>query len=272
MEKIRECLFCGNEGPYNTIEHIVPESLGNDEDYLTKMVCDNCQNYLGREVEKLALEKTPIAIWRVLLGLKNKKGSLPSIDLITQEKGRLPASHELTDRIGFTAHKDWSTSVDIFDPLIIQSIKNKEKNSFNLILTPWHLSIMGRFLGKMGLEYIAMNNFDLAQSASFDEMRNFVRDGFVNKIWPIYWGKSGDLKKLKSPINKVENFLEQEIHCYSYSIGISKKDEYIFAFLMGTDLMLINLTNRQLNAELLDCVEGVDLTCVWYPDGSWEKN
>ena len=44
-----KCIFCKESGDiFHTIEHIVPESLGNTEDILHKGVCDKCQNYFGR--------------------------------------------------------------------------------------------------------------------------------------------------------------------------------------------------------------------------------
>ena len=115
-------MFCRGPGPFNTVEHIVPESLGNDSDILEGLVCDKCQNYLGREVEKAALEKTPFAFWRSFLGIKTKKGKLPSVQLSPPAKGRIPATHPLTDEIGFTAHQDGTTSVDIGTPSLVHHI------------------------------------------------------------------------------------------------------------------------------------------------------
>ena len=60
-----ECLFCGNDGPFTTVEHIIPESLGNDDLVLEGEVCDSCQRYFGKEVEKYVLSHTPLAFWRV---------------------------------------------------------------------------------------------------------------------------------------------------------------------------------------------------------------
>ena len=85
------CLFCKNEAKFRTKEHIIPESLGNDKDILHNAVCDKCQNYIGREVEKLALEKTNIAIWRTYLGITTKKKKLPSVNLDPPLKGIIPS-------------------------------------------------------------------------------------------------------------------------------------------------------------------------------------
>ena len=39
-----KCIFCSEKGPYNTVEHIIPESLGNDDTLLANCVCDKCQD------------------------------------------------------------------------------------------------------------------------------------------------------------------------------------------------------------------------------------
>src|SRR6267154_1084155 len=48
------CIFCKqNSALSRSVEHIVPESLGNTQHILPiGVVCDACNNYLAREVEK----------------------------------------------------------------------------------------------------------------------------------------------------------------------------------------------------------------------------
>jgi hypothetical protein len=97
--KMKTCLFCNSRGPYNTTEHIIPESLGNDDLVLSDDVCDSCQNYFGKEIEKFVLSKTPIAVWRAYLGIRTKGGDLPVVDLSLPKvkKGRLPNMHPISD-------------------------------------------------------------------------------------------------------------------------------------------------------------------------------
>jgi HNH endonuclease len=266
---IQTCLFCKGPGPFNTVEHIIPESLGNDSDTLKGVVCDKCQNYLSREVEKPALHKTPFSFWRVFLGIKSKRSHLPSIHFDPQKGGKIPAYHPSTDSIGFTAQDDWSTSVNIDDPLIIKSILNEEKTNFEVVLSPWHLNIMGRFLGKMGLEYIASNDNKLSISQEFDDMRRFIRYGAINWVWPIYWGTEGELKGLKGPVRYQGKYFEQDIECYRYSLGTSNEEEHIFVFSIGLDIFLICLTHRIPKIKFKKYLECIELKCVHYPDNSW---
>jgi hypothetical protein len=52
------CIFCDcNSNDTKTIEHIIPQSLGNVNITLPKgKVCNKCNNYFGRKIEQLLLE------------------------------------------------------------------------------------------------------------------------------------------------------------------------------------------------------------------------
>jgi hypothetical protein len=267
-----ECLFCRTKGNFRTREHIVPESIGNDKDILEGAICSTCQNYFGHEIEKAALEKTPIAVWRTYLGIKTKQGHLPSVNLDPPEGGAIPAFHPATDSgIRFNAHEDGRTSIDVVNPFIRERLSLQNEDECRMVLTPWHLSILGRFLGKMGLEYVALADLDYALGVEFDDVRAFVRYGSTKYLWPIYWGQQGKLEDLKGPI--IWNGLEgrQEIECYRYALGRMRKGEAIFAFSIGIDLMVICLNKRLPIPDIESCVEGTRLACVFYPDESWRK-
>jgi hypothetical protein len=265
-----KCLFCKTEGIFYTKEHIVPESLGNDTDIVEGMICDQCQNYLGRAVEKPALEKTPIAFWRSYLGTRTKKGCLPSVQLDPSAKGAIPSSHYMTDMgVGFTAHSDGSTSIDVDNSTFMQKLLSREKGELRLVLSPWHLIILGRFLGKIGLEYLALASLDEALTNVFNPIRSFVRYGSTNYMWPIFWGQQGKLRDLKGPIvwSGWEGYQESE--CYRYALGRTTKSEILFVFSIGIDLMLICLSHRLPNPNLKKAIEGIALSCVYYEDGTW---
>ena len=267
---MRSCLFCKKTGILQTKEHIVPESLGNDTDILEGVVCISCQNYFGREIEKAALEKTPIAFWRSYLGIRTKAKHLPSVNLDPPAGGAIPALHPASEiGIGFSAHEDGSTSIDVNNCVFVQRLLSKDKGEYRMVLSPWHLSIMGRFLGKMGLEYVALANLDFAFSAQFDEIRSFVRYGSMKHLWPIYWGQQGKVEDLKEPIIWDGSEGRQEIECYRYALWKIFGEEVLFAFSIGTDLVIICLTNRFPIPDIQNCILGIKLSCVYYPDGSW---
>ncbi len=52
------CIFCkGDSNQSRSVEHIIPEALGNIEHVLPRgIVCDTCNNYFARKVEGPLLE------------------------------------------------------------------------------------------------------------------------------------------------------------------------------------------------------------------------
>jgi len=266
---MRGCLFCKQPGVFQTREHIVPESLGNDTDILEGVICNSCQNYFGTKIEKAALGQTPIAFWRSYLGIL-KKGRLPSVNLDPPTKGAIPAFHPASDTgIGFSAHEDGSTSIDVDNPHFVQRLLSKDEGEYKMVLSPWHLSIIGRFLGKMGLEYVALSDLDCAFSAQFEDIRSFARYGSRKHLWPIYWGQQGRLEDLKESVIWDGPEGHQEIECYRYALARMVKDEMIFVFSIGVDLMAICLTKSFPIQNMEDRIKGTKLSCVFYPDGSW---
>lgn len=77
-----KCIFCKNlSGTSKSVEHIIPESLGNKQHILPKgSVCDKCNNYLAREVEKPILTSPMFKFLRKNMAIPNKRGKLPSLD------------------------------------------------------------------------------------------------------------------------------------------------------------------------------------------------
>ncbi|MGA0603918.1 HNH endonuclease [Caulobacter sp. KR2-114] len=75
------CIFCRIESSGSrSVEHILPESLGNSKLVLPKgVVCDKCNNYFAKAVEKPFLEADAVRQMRFHEGLPSKKGRVPSI-------------------------------------------------------------------------------------------------------------------------------------------------------------------------------------------------
>lgn len=61
-------------------EHVIPESLGNTSLVLRKgVVCDKCNNYFSRKVERPFLESPAVQVLRFNQELESKKGRVPPI-------------------------------------------------------------------------------------------------------------------------------------------------------------------------------------------------
>jgi hypothetical protein len=68
-----KCIFCKSDGPFTSVEHIIPHSLGNDLIVLPKgCVCDKCNNICS-SFETRAIYNTILGIERCRLGVITKK-------------------------------------------------------------------------------------------------------------------------------------------------------------------------------------------------------
>lgn len=194
----KTCLFCGGANP-NSLEHIIPESLGNDDLILKDDVCAHCNNYFSK-IERYVLQKTEIAYWRTILGIRTKKGKLPSVNLSqpSKPKGTLPDLHWKRDSgIGFTFHDDGSCSIEINDATVIRKIVAGDRTQFNFVMTPKVLHELGRFLCKIGVELLCSVDPTGARADAFKSARNYARYGSTSDLWPIFHYSSGGIRDLR---------------------------------------------------------------------------
>ncbi len=219
MSGFHKCIFCLNESnEFNTVEHIVSESLGNTEDILHNAVCDKCQKYLGKEVESFVLSKTPFGFWKTISGTRNKKGKAPLFDPSQSESthGKIKNYHSSTDNniVIHPVDNESIIAVDINDEELSKKIMKDKKTSFNVALTPKMLIYMGRFLGKIALEYWCKAFGDDVFDERFDELRNYIRYGTNNSIWPILRCQLIDNLQTYKAMNEFEE--ERTLYAYTF--------------------------------------------------------
>lgn len=276
------CLFCSADGPFNTIEHVIPESLGNDDLLLDKEVCDKCQNYFGKEIEAYVLAKSPIAFWRVFLGIKTKARKFPSVNLSQPEKesGIYPSTHPSHDNIGYTFHDDGSISVDIDDPQIVRGLLDGKRNEFLLAMTPKMLFMLGRFLCKVGIELLCTADPALARSEIFSTARSYARQGTLprpngfgednppQELWPLLHYSKGAPSDFRRTLDDANL---KEIDCYSYSLLDFKSEYTLFDFGVGSDHFVISLDKPFPHPVIREAFQGVDLRLIWYSSDQWKS-
>jgi HNH endonuclease len=267
------CLYCHSDGPFTTVEHVIPESLGNDDLLLRSAVCDSCQAYFGKEVERYVLEKTPIAVWRSFLGIPSKKGKLPSIDISQPKrtKGIFPDRHMHHDDIGFSAHPDGTTSVDNDNDKIIEGILDGTKRQFNLALTPKLLHMVGRFLGKVGLGILAINDEARAHEPRFDGIKKYARYGEFEGLWPIFSYTSGEIGDWRRPklLGASGETVLEEVALYTYSLLEASSKYTLFRFSMGIDNWVICLNDPYPTPIIKSASPGQELQMIWYAPEEW---
>ncbi len=266
------CIFCQSNGPFSTREHIIPESLGNDNLILQGHICDSCQNYFGKEVEYYVLNKTPFATWRAMLGIRTKTGNLPRINMSQPNtiKGKLPDKHHHHDNgIIFESLPDGSNSIKITSQQIVSEIENGSRSSFRFVMTPKVLCMIGRFLGKIGLELLCLDDPVTARDSCYDDIRTYARKGTTLDIWPLFHFSAGKLEELIW-LQPTVDVIEEKVLCYSYSLFItdgliSQHNQYtLLRFTIGTDNWVICLNDRYPHPIIREQFEGEDLKLIWY--------
>jgi len=266
------CLFCESKGPFTTTEHIIPESLGNDDLLLVGEVCDGCQRYFGKEVEKYVLEKTPIGAWRALLGIQSKRGTLPSVDLSVPERARgvLPEKSVHHDnRVGFTAHEDGSTSVEIDNSEIIRAILDGSKSELRFLLSPKHLVQLGRFLGKIAIELYCLSDAARARRECYNALRRYSRFGITQDIWPIFHCTIGSISELRQIEHDDEGALLHPV-CYQYSLAEGPDGYELFSLRVGTDQWTLCTNDPFPTPTIREAFPDRKLDLIWYGRDEWK--
>lgn len=184
------CLFCKSDSSTSrSREHIVPESFGNTEHVLEPgVVCDRCNNYLAREVEKPILDSLYFKERRFSMGVPNKRGRVVPLDGLDLQSGtRVKAHADIGEGISISADQDAEAGRFFKAPL------SQSKGSFVFpTATPLDERALARFVGKVGLEALAyrliqagMSHEELVDKQDLDLLRNFVRRGSGPGQWSL---------------------------------------------------------------------------------------
>lgn len=266
-----ECLFCSSNGLFSTVEHIIPESLGNDDLLLRDTVCDSCQNYFGKEVEQFVLAKTPLAFWHTFLGIKTKKGKNPAVNLSQPkiDKGVFPSVHPAHDNMEFIYHDDGSLSFGTEDLELEKKIVSGEKEKLILVSTPKILYMLGRFFCKVGIELIYSYNPELAKSGVFEKARRYARFGEFNGLWPLFHFSKGEPSDFRE-YREDELGLIENVHCYSYHLFLCIEQYWLFLFSMGTDNWIISLNDPFPNPIIKEAFPNNKLNLIWYTQNEFK--
>ncbi|NDY57868.1 HNH endonuclease [Desulfovibrio sulfodismutans] len=264
MQNYNSCIFCGNKGPYHSVEHIIPEGLGNDNLILKEKVCDKCNQYFGSKIENYVLKSTPIGFWRSYLRIVGKGRKLSDFKTgNTKKKGRLPRYHSANDSFCLKCHRDGFTSIDLSEEHI-SKISSDNNASLKVVLTPYMLSMMGRFLLKIGIELLCYNGIDVTSNKRFYQARKFSRYGNFKELWPIFHYNNGNLSDLVK--NGEDNLgIFQEIFCYQFNI-FEYTDYIILSLQVGIDVFSVCIDEQYPSPNMEKCFPH-DLHILYYsPD------
>lgn len=184
------CIFCKELSDHSkSVEHIIPESLGNKNNVLPKgIVCDTCNNYFSVKIEKPLLELPYFISVRYRNEIRNKKREVPKDTgvVLTGDGGK----------IRFYKDKEGKPSIILDDDNIENSLL--EATTFSIIMPindepPFEDRIISKFLGKISIEAMAQiftedeeRLNEIVFKEGLDRIRNYVRFGGKPEYWPCH--------------------------------------------------------------------------------------
>lgn len=243
---IMKCIFCKRDSSGSrSVEHIVPESLGNTKLTLPRgTVCDSCNNYFATHVEAPVLASKEFSYLRFHQEIPNKRGRLPSVDAILG--GEIVEVHK-TGPLQFSFNaKDFEVAKRVSaqgDGQLLVPLSGPAPSS--------HLT--SRWLAKMGLELLALRvsrvegwNNEFIDHPGLDPVRRFARAPKPGETWAF------SRRRLHS-----ENLLEETklgeqsqlvYECDILATSTAESSEYYFVLSLFGMEYAINLGG--------DCMDG----------------
>jgi hypothetical protein len=189
------CIFCRcQSGDSRSVEHIVPESLGNTRHVLPKgSVCDSCNNYFARKVEHPVLSHRSFRNLRAWNGIRSKGGRAPWLLATHLSSGFEVAISKQEDSGDIRLRAEKGKTSD----KILSHLQRDEEHGFrafavNLEIDPPQRE-MSRLLAKIALER-CFSEFLRADERSkdhifdpyFDNIRRWARNGDNFPSWPYH--------------------------------------------------------------------------------------
>lgn len=235
------CLFCKNNSDNSkSVEHIIPESLGNKDHILpVGIVCDSCNQYFAIKVEKPLLEQSYFKNLRHRSGIENKKGRAPI------EKGHIiyPVKAEVEVIV-----KEGMTVLDVQDPHLFNDIISSKKGKFVIphINEPEENNmILSRFLAKVAVEGLLYKLLkvdgwidEVMHQEGIEEIKNYARYGAGTKFWPYHQRRIySEDTWFNNPLEGTSDF--KRLH--EFTILVTKEQEYYFVIAIAGIEYTINL-------------------------------
>ncbi len=182
----KRCLFCKKDSSKSiSVEHIIPESLGNTTQVLPAgVVCDTCNNYFSRGVEKPFLESPEVRLLRF-------EQSVPS------KRGKIPPATGVCNGQGATVWRDPDGTTHVaLDPTAWRQILQEGKGILILPASNDTLpagNVTSRFVAKIALEAMAQRLVEAAGGIEYlvdepqlDPIRTHARYGATGVGWPVH--------------------------------------------------------------------------------------
>lgn len=238
MRKIHYCIFCNQDSTESkSVEHIIPESLGNDELILDKgIVCDKCNNYFSREIESPVLNLDGFKQLRFYEFIESKRGRIPNSDaFFCGEKCDIrwqQIDGENCLMIG--------VSPEVINKLIIEPPHMFFTRGFELDDNE-HKYEISRFLLKIAIEYYVYLILHNDESDS-EELNLEFDEHFKRLIQYVRIGRK-DRKPITYDSSILYNYrpLNNDKTCFKIGF-LLESDDLIFNLLIGNTSFRLNMS------------------------------
>lgn len=244
------CIICDKENQSKSIEHIVPESLGN-KDYVMRKgdVCDTCNNSFA-DFEKKALANSVLVMERARFGTPSKKGKTA--------KGKIT-------NLEIEGNKEFKKNL-----IYVKGLNSDKFKDFNpttkigklyVPATDKSASATSKFLLKMGIESIYKSQKEIFNKYDFSELKKFLK-GEGNTDWPFVIDDF-EIGKFNSIPRYTDKFKLKNNNCF-LTINETSSETVLFKFKYGVIHMLINLIGK--NIEWIESMHKVKKDIDIQPD------
>lgn len=236
------CIFCKcDSNGSRSREHVIPESLGNLNHVLPAgVVCDACNNYFSREVEKPFMALPGISLLRAHEALPSKKGIIPASAAVMN--GRHPA--QIRRQLSGPVKAVVDVPTEAFKELLLGS-----GNGVLIMLVEGPIPAgpaVSRFMAKVAVEFMAqrlLTKADLLEGIiddqAIDPLRNHARRGQPLE-WPVHRRRIYESSKQWA---HEENTITQIVHESDF-IFLDERSLYFVLALFGMEYA-INCGERE---------------------------
>lgn len=162
------CIYCKNrfDSSHSSVEHIIPEGLGNKKLLLPKeAVCPSCNNEILSQLDNALLQFAPIKWMRSLKGIRSKKGRLKAMKSMQADIKPKKGNH---------------IKINIHD----EGVYRRTESGFTLKMRAdaptgeTELEMVSRSLLKQALGFMYLHHgYDFVMKDEFDDLRSAILEG-----------------------------------------------------------------------------------------------
>ena len=273
------CLFCKqNTDNSKSIEHIIPESLGNKEHILPRgILCDKCNQYFANKIEKPLLDQPYFKSLRHRARIESKKGRVPVENAMIISPEIIEAEIIYDKYEGnIIALKDSSKFHSVF-------VKPKSGSKGTMIIPMYdkpedNNKLLSRFLAKVAVEallYLFINEKgwidEIVNKPDLDKIKMYARYGQGSNFWNYHQRRIySEETRFNHP--KVEMKDYEILH--EFKILVTEESHYYFVIaIMGIEYTIgyggpdidgyLDWLNKNDNKSILDDLEEIK-SSSWY--------